>query len=114
MTWGCLKYGGVEEQQWWGLAAGSCEVGTWPFWVLTGLRPFVRSLSKQELSTGKAWGGEGEGTRSICSTGEQFFWSPIRDLCRLVRNGSTSLFVIGTPSSPALRVWISVNILDHT
>lgn len=78
MTWGSLKYGGVGEQQWWGLAAGSCEVGTWPLWVLTGLRPFVRlvrSLSKQ-FSMGKAWGGGGERTCSSCSTGEQFFGVP--------------------------------------
>lgn len=81
MTWGSLKYGGVGEQ-WWGLAAGSCQVH--PVGDLAGLGSdrvkaickAVRTFPNGVFSMGKAWGGGGEGTCSICSTGEQYFGVP--------------------------------------
>lgn len=76
---GLLKVWRGGEQQWWGLPTGSCEVHPVGDLAVLGsdwakaLCKAVRSLSKWSFFL---WGRFGVGTRSICSTGEQYFGVP--------------------------------------
>lgn len=85
---GLLKVWRSGEQQWWGLAAGSCDVHPVGDLAVLGsdwakaVCKAVRSLSKWSFFL---WGRLGVGTCSVV-LGNSILECPIRDRYRLVRN----------------------------
>lgn len=109
---GLLKVWRSGEWQWWGLAAGSCEVHPVGDLAVLGsdwakaVCKAVRSLSKRSFFYGE---GLGWGYVPSVVLGNSILECPIKGRYRLVRNESMSLLSLGT--HPPLE---SLDLREHS